>query len=169
MARTRIVAPTSTNEVHTEDMPLAQPGDIKLPDLEAAFVPDRESVSLIEKPGTKADDEAYFNELKFNEDVLTIILEPGTEDNSPLYQDTYCNGVCELVPVGREYKIKRKFLESLVRAQPVTVRTEVERRGDQDPLNHIRRTARAKFPLSILHDPAGGRGHEWLRRIRAQG
>lgn len=169
MARTRIVAPTSTNEVHTEDIPLRQPDDIVMPGIDKVFVQEPESIAVIDKPDTKAGEEALFRELKFNEDVLTIALEPSSEENAPDRQEVYCNGVAQWVPVGVEYRLPRKFVEILVRSTPVSVRTIIERHADEDPVNRIKRSSRAKFPLSILHDPAGGRGHEWLRRIRAQG
>jgi len=165
----RVSPTTIRKEVHTESMPLRQPDDVVMPGLDSVFVPEPEAIAVVERPDTKAGEEAYNQALKFNEDLLTIVLEPSAEENAPQFQDVSCNGRIHLIPVGEEYTLPRKFVEILILAMPYSVRTIVESPVGQDPINRITKRASAKFPLSILHDPAGGRGTEWLRRLRAQG
>lgn len=155
--------------VHTEDFAIRQPSDVVMPALDKVFVPEPEAIAVVDKPDTKAGRDAMLAALKFNEDLLTIILEPSSDENAPQYQDVSCNGRIHLVPVGEEYTLPRKFVEILVLSMPIKVRTVVEENKGQDPINHIRKRASAKFPLTITHDPAAGRGTEWLRRLRAQG
>lgn len=154
----------ATGGVHTEDMPLAQQSDISIPD---AGPLSRESEVIVPADAT-ALDKNYADALKFNEDVLDILLEPSSEENAPTVIDVTVNGETKWIMVGQQIGLKRKFVEVLMRSKPVAVSTSHEDIGAKVINNRIIRSTRAKYPLSILHDPAQGKGIEWMRRIRAE-
>lgn len=150
--------------VHSESMPLAQPGDISLPESGPLT---RTNETIVPADAT-ALDKNYADALKFNEDVLEIRLEPSSEENAPTVIDVTVNGETVWIPVGQDIRIKRKFVEVLMRSKPVAISTAHEDIGAKVINNRIVRNTRAKYPLSILSDPAQGKGIEWMRRIRAE-
>jgi len=154
----------TTSAVHSESMPLAQPKDITLPDSGPLT---RTNETIVPADAT-ALDKNYADALKFNEDVLEIMLEPSSEENAPTVIDVTVNGETVWIPVGQNMRIKRKFVEVLMRSKPVSVSTAHEDIGTKVINNRIIRNTRAKYPLSILSDPAQGKGMEWMRRIRAE-
>jgi len=155
---------TPRGGVHTEDFDLAQPAAIHIPDSGAL---NRQSEVLVPADAT-ALDRNYVDALKFNEDVLEILLEPSSEENAPMVIDVSVNGETVWIMVGQNVSLKRKFVEVLMRSKPVSVRTEHEDIGAKIINNRIIRNTRAKYPMSILRDPAQGKGMEWMRRIRAE-
>lgn len=155
-----------TAGVHTEDMPLAQPGDIIIPD----SGPLTRQAEVIVPADATALNKDYADALAFNEQVLEILLEPSSEENAPTVVDVTVNGETVWIPVGQNIHIKRKHVEVLMRSKPVAVSTQHESHesGAKVINNRVIRNTRAKYPLSILHDPAQGKGIEWMRRIRAE-
>jgi len=148
---------------HTEDTPLTQPSQILMPD-SGPLVREPEQIAVVEHAQINKD---YADALAFNEDVLEILLEPSSEENAPMTVDVYNNGQAVWVPVGQPFKIKRKFVEDLMRSRPVSIQTSHEDIGAKVINNRIIRNTRAKYPLSILSDPSP-KGPEWMRRIRAE-
>lgn len=150
--------------VHTESLPLAQPDDILIPETGALT---RENEVIVPADATALNKD-YTDALKFNEDVLEISLEPSSEENAPTVIDVTVNGETMWIPVGQNVRIKRKFVEVLMRSKPVAISTMHDEIGAKVINNRIIRNTRAKYPLSILSDPAQGKGVEWMRRIRAE-
>ncbi|HLP99218.1 MAG TPA: hypothetical protein VK149_12325 [Sideroxyarcus sp.] len=150
--------------VHSESIPLAQPAAIEIPETGHIV---REPEALV-PADTNALNKQYADALKFDQDELTILLEPSSEENAPTVIDVSVNGRTEWVRVGVETKLKRCYVEGLLRSKPVSIQTSHEDVGAKVINNRILRNTRAKYPLSILNDPAQGKGIEWLRRIRAE-
>ena len=145
------------SEVFTGDMEVRQPPVIALDDNEI----DRDDVIVADKSVVNGD---YLNQLAFNEDVLTIMLSRSSEKFAPELIDIYVNGKVEWVPVGRPYMLKRKYVEVIARCQPFDVRTEVVREAENER-NQVKRFQIAKHPFTVIHDPAGERGHAWLQQV----
>ena len=155
----------TTGGTHSEDLPLAQPSPIIIPDLGMEL--DRQAESIVPADAT-ALDKVYADALKFAEDDLTIILEPSSEENAPTVIDVTVNGETKWIRVGIEATIKRKFVEVLLRSKPISVSTWHSERGAEVIENRINKNVRAKYPMSVIRDPAQGKGVEWMRRIRAE-
>lgn len=153
----------TTQATHSEDHALAQPSTIVLPDI-GVLTREPEQIAAVDTPL----EDQYLAALKFNEDELEIMIEPSGEENAPTIIPVECNGESKWIHVGVEVKLKRKFVEILLRSKPITVSTAHEDIGAKVINNRVLRSTRAKYPLSILHDPAQGKGVEWLRRIRAE-
>ncbi len=125
-------------------------------------------------------DQAYLDELAFNEEWLEILINPSTHKNAADIFENWSNGVgAEMLingkpvvvrdlPVGVPITVKRKIVEHIIRARVTEVRTIYESTNVENPRNAIGRTDSRVHSFSVLHDPAGAKGHEWMRMIYAR-
>lgn len=152
----------STSETNTAEIPVTQPSAIAVPLEGKLAVQEPEKIAVLDKP-LESD---YLEALKFNEEVIEIMLQPSSEENAPMVVDVYVNGEAKWIPVGQQVPLKRKFVEVLMRSKPVSIQTEHEshQSGAKVINNRIIRNTRAKYPLSILNDP-NPKGREWVNRI----
>lgn len=153
---------------HTGDMPVGQQlaQDFDIPPLGEPIIREPEAVEPVAAPLTKND----FDEIMFMEELMQIRIEPLQEKNPRKIVDVYVNGVAEWIPVGRPWILRRKFVEVLARAKPISVQTQHEGIGEGEdgmPNNRIIRNTSSMFPFSVLQDSQ--RGIEWLNRLMAEG
>jgi len=120
---------------------------------------------------------AEIAQLAFNEEPVTVILQPSSEKNAAKFLPVWVNGKgCEVwsesrrswleigyLPVATKLTIKRKYLEVIIRAKLDTVSTDVDHRDDpkQNPVNRVTRFTTPLQSVSVLHD-ANPLGAEWL-------
>lgn len=122
----------------------------------------------------------YLDELAFNEEWLQIIINPSTHKNAASIFENWSNGVgAELLidgkpvivrdlPVGKPIMVKRKIVEQIIRARVTEVRTIYESTNVENPRNEIGRTDSRVHSFSLLHDPSGAKGHEWMQMVYAR-
>lgn len=156
-------------EVHTGDMPLAQKADIDL-SLDAQIIHGEGLPNLTHEQELVAD-------LAFMEEPVTIMI---AENSGSKFPETHVavqvNGKSAEVlhdgkwiaigwfPMNQRLTTKRKYVEVLARARPESVQNIHEDATVERPRNHLQRTPRAAYPMSIIRDD-NPRGHEWLSRI----
>lgn len=119
----------------------------------------------------------YLDELAFNEEPVTIRLEPTAEKNAPSSFPVWVNGKgCEVfsngrwfemiyIPVGQIITTKRKYVEVIIRAKIDTVHTEVREPESEMPNNVVRRFTSAVHSFSIIEDRSP-KGVAWLTELR---
>jgi hypothetical protein len=119
----------------------------------------------------------YLDELAFNEEPVTIRIEPSSDKNAPAAYPIWNNGKgCEVwqrgrweeityLPVGRNLIIKRKYLAIMATAKQDTVHTEVKERDGENPENIVQRFTSAVMTFSVLEDK-NPRGAAWLTELR---
>lgn len=148
-------------ELNTEEMDMQKPSDIVIPS-EGVIVREPESIAAMTSPLEKK----YADALQFGEDNIELMIQPSSEENAPTVIDVYVNGEAKYIPVGQRVTLKRKFVEVLLRAKPISVNTihDSHTSGKAWIDNKLIRNARAKYPMSILHDPSP-KGEEWLRNV----
>ncbi len=156
--------------LHTDDIKIEQKSDIS--DDPSKYTGDIVKAEKI--------DRAMADELAFNEEPMTIRLEPSSEQNAATSYPVWVNGKgCEVlmngrwlemtyIPVGIVVTTKRKYVEGLIRSKIDTLhttKTDVEDVRVDSESNVIRRFTRAVHSLSIIEDrnPAG---IAWLSEIR---
>lgn len=160
-------------------------GQFKVPqfeggDMTRALESGREPIQVVDKLPTVE----YADELKFNEDPVTVILTPSQDRNAP--KQLYCavNGKgaevwderskrwleFKYVPVGRVLTVKRKYIEVLARSRADTFNTR-----EVTPTPHANQdgfmlevNTVPVAPITIRHDPAGAKGQEWFSRVMAE-
>jgi hypothetical protein len=114
-----------------------------------------------------AGQEGYYAMLAFMEERVGVVVGETTDANAEPMPAVYVNGVAQYCPRGVEVSCRRKFVEGLVRAKPVSVRTSVEERNSENPANRIVRTALLKYPFQVTRDD-NPRGAAWLRALLAE-
>jgi hypothetical protein len=115
MARTTPVS-TGTKEHYSDDMPVRQLDSIgdDLDDVHDEIIVSSEEIARKE----------YLAELAFMEEPVTILIHKGREQYAPKVLDFYCQGKPLWVIVDTPTVVKRKYLEIIARAQPMSIRTE---------------------------------------------
>ena len=149
--------------------PVARPrreiesGDQELRPLDA--IETRDDIELLVVSENILKNTGQLERLAFNEDVLTIRISRGRERNAPVYERAAVQGEHVWLPVEMPVHAKRKFVEVLLQAQPMDVRTACgEDESDALTFNHTYRTLSSKCSLSVIHDPSP-KGAAWLSRV----
>lgn len=102
------------------------------------------------------------DELQFNEEVLTVVIHDSTNPSDDPLPLVIVNGMRQYFERGKQMKVKRKFVERLARARKTTYsQEELPNRAGYRNVPH---TA-LQYPFSVIHDPAGYKGAEWLQAI----
>lgn len=124
-----------------------------------------------------AGDNDYLDELAFNEEPVTIRIEPSTEKNAAAHFPVWVNGKgCEVLiqnqwipvgylPVNTVLTIKRKYVEVIMRAKIDTVTTDVVEEPGKDPINKVKRFTSAVHSFSIIKDD-NPLSQAWLLELR---
>ncbi len=122
----------------------------------------------------------YLDELAFYEEWLEILINPSTHKNAASIFENWSNGqgaemlingkpvIVRDLPVGIPITVKRKIVEQIIRARVTEVRTIYESTNVENPRNEIGRVDSRVHSFSILHDPAGEKGREWMRMAYAR-
>ncbi len=156
-------ASRARREQHIGDMAAGQRPPIAMPN-SGILVREQEEIEALDTPMSTD----HFEILKFNEDTLTIRLERSSEKNAPQVVSVAVQGVEAWIPVGKPWKVKRKFVEVLARAKKDSIETESkEVDGDELTRNLVHRFSSNQHPFSVLHDPSP-LGPEWLTRLIAE-
>lgn len=121
-------------------------------------------------------DKEYLAQLAFNEEPVTIRLEPSAEKNAARMFHTQVNGKgIELLidgkwveygwaPIGQVFTTKRKYLAVIASAKKDAVDTWHDDAVVERPRNEIRRNTSSATGFSVIRDqnPAGA---EWLTEV----
>jgi len=119
----------------------------------------------------------YLNELAFNEEPVTIRLEPSTDKNAATRFPVWVNGKggemfqngqwqeIGYFPVGVNFITKRKYLAVIVGAKVDTLHTEVRESESETPNNVIQRFTSAVHSFSVIEDK-NPRGAAWITELR---
>lgn len=103
----------------------------------------------------------------FMSDVLSIMIASnGADDETPSVA-VGVNGTFIYLPRDEPIDVKRKYVEVLARAK----KTDYDQTLDHslgERMNKLNQRHVLKYPFTVISDPAGGRGHQWLREILAQ-
>lgn len=150
-------------ETHTSDFKLAQKASIENLD-------EYEGDVLVAPEQLQKD---YQSALAFNEQPVTIRIEPSSEKFAPRAIDVTCNGTgaevwmngrwvqARVLPVGMPVTTKRKYVEILARSKTDTINTRHDTADAEHPRNFIDRYTSSRAPFSVLEDK-DPRGAAWL-------
>jgi hypothetical protein len=104
----------------------------------------------------------YVKDLKFMEDMLTVVVGETTDVNAENPVPAGCNGEKRLLTRGQEYKLQRKFVDSLIKRED-KIKTVQYKDSDGVDQTRIDKIPALKYPLSIIYDPAGQIGSRWFQ------
>lgn len=155
-------------EIHTDDIKIEQKSEI----IDGA---DR-APEIVRAEQVDADKE-QLAKLAFNEEPVTIRIEPSTEKNAATHIYCAVNGIgCEVlingqwiqmlyVPVGQMLTIKRKYIEVLARAKSDQITTRHDDVGAEFIDNRVVRVTSAVCAFSVIEDK-NPKGAAWLTELR---
>lgn len=153
----------STNDFETEStQEIELPASGKIQRGDAMFNDDIEIINEIEF-------REFHEREKFMNQILTVETLESADPNAEQFIQTYVNGVPQFFERGKTQKVKRMFVEALARARPYTMQTPefIDANGNRS--TKIVKTFALKNAFNVLHDPAGAKGHQWLKDIIHQG
>lgn len=137
------------------------------PDFLETHVALPEEVDVVIAPASGAGDSRRFNELKFNEDEMEVMVHESTDANAENPVFTACNGVSQYFFRGQVQKVKRKYVAILASAREHSLTTKECIMPDGSRGVKLERSASLKYPFSVISDPAGKRGADWLKSMLA--
>lgn len=164
----------SKKELHTDDIAIMQKPPISEDDWEAS--------ELI--LAQQCEKEQIHN-LAFEEEPVTIRLEPGSEKYSPRHIACWVNGVgiefllnnkwwpnwpglpAGYAPVGTVLTTKRKYVGVLALSKRDTIQTNVLERDNEDPQNYVERFTSSPNAFSVIED-RNPKGAAWLTDLRSR-
>lgn len=122
-------------------------------------------VDIVPAKAGGGGDKKQFDELKFNEDFVEVMLHESTDENveNPVF--TACNGVTQYFFRGQPQRVKRKYVAILAACKEHSLKTEEYTAGDGARAIRLRNTSSLKYPFSVISDPAGKRGADWLKSL----
>ena len=160
-------------------------GDIKIeqkPDIVFGRDTFGEKTELPERDGDfvlvdSMPEKDHLAELSFNEEAITIRLEPSSEKNAPTSYPVWVNGKgaevfqngrwdeIAYLPVGKVITTRRKYVEVMIRAKFDAITTDVSDPESENPRNAIKRFTSAVHSFSVIEDK-NPRGVAWLSEMR---
>lgn len=155
-------------ELFSGDVAIAQHDDI------VGDLKDRKPDVVV---GEKVVNKDYIDELAFNEEPVTIRIEPSNEKNAPAHFPCWVNGRGADVllngewvsvghlPVSTILTVKRKYVEVIMRSKIDTITTDVVEEAGKDPINKVKRFTVATNSLSIIKDD-NPLSRAWLTELR---
>lgn len=148
--------------LESNSFPVGQQADV---DLSLNATPVVENTIEIPDGPIQSD---YMKELAFNEEHVTVQVHETNDENAIPLVDIYVNGVVQFFPRGVPVIIKRKFLEGLVRAKPMSIRAKATMKAaGEEPINNVSRSSALAYPFTVVEDK-NPNGSAWLRKIMAE-
>lgn len=141
--------------------------------LQPLGMPARGSLESMQRPDLDVQpvSEALFKdlaeELAFLEEFVIVNIHPTSEQGTENPVMLSVNGRPVYVWRGHDTVIRRKYLEQLMRAQPVQIQTEQARAPNGEVRNLIHRNRALKYPFNLVRDD-NPRGRPWVRKIMAE-
>ena len=154
-------------EAHIGDTPIEQKADV-------VSIENHQQDVIIADQMLNMD---YLAELNFNEDPVTIRLEPSSEKFASRWVPCWVNGKGAEVllngkwvefgylPVSKPLTIKRKYVEVLLRSKRDAIETNVVERDNEDPQNIVQRSTTSTALFSVIED-RNPKGAEWATELR---
>ena len=105
------------------------------------------------------DKEAFMNQL------LTIILAPSSNKEDLPVVTPNVNGINQPIVRGRQTKVKRKYVEALIRCTNTRYEQRVADPSQPDKIKMVEYTV-PQYPLTVISDPHPN-GFAWLESITA--
>ena len=164
----RVTSRSRKVKADTTEMESPKPDDILLSNAKPQDL--GEIIEPVADP-TTFDEKA--KALAFNEEELEIMIHESTNPNDEPRVFVCVNGQMthpkygNHLPRGVPISVKRKVVERLARAKPMSFATveTVNQQGERD--TKLQRHQAQKYPFSVIHDP-NPEGLSWLRRIMAE-
>lgn len=167
-SQTTVSIPMGRKELHSSDVKIEQ----KDPISDTRKYAEEGDIVLV----NSADNQPWLDELAFNEEPVTIRIEPSADKFAAAAYPVWNNGKGAEVfqggrwdeigylPVGRILTVKRKTVATMAGAKFDRINTEVVEVQGENPNNLIKRFTSASVSFSVLEDK-NPRGGAWLTEL----
>lgn len=135
---------------------------------EISAVGDVERDSQIIEPVDAPLDSERGTALAFMEDMITIHLHDPQDNNPEPIVPVGVNGKVRYLRRGEQHTLPRKYIEVLARARRINYRTQDAVASDGSRTMVLKSSTTLQYPFTVVHDPAGEKGVEWLKRIMSE-
>ena len=149
-------------EIDTNEQQVGQDSFLDLPS-SGSIIREEQQIEVVTQP-IQND---YTAELAFMEEPVEIMVHESTDPNAENPIQVGCNGVNQFFFRGQQQTVKRKFVEILARAKPVSYMTHEVADMQGDRTTRITKASALRYPFSVVYDP-NPRGATWLRAILNQ-
>lgn len=149
-------------EIDTNEQQVGQDSFLDLPS-SGSIIREEQQIEVVTQP-IQND---YAAELAFMEEPVEVMVHESTDPNAENPIHVGCNGVNQFFFRGQQQTVKRKFVEILARAKPVSYMTHEVVNGQGDRTTRITKASALRYPFSVVYDP-NPRGATWLRSILNQ-
>lgn len=150
--------------IDSGDTETQQPGIVHTGSFDEVYAPAGVEVEIVRAPKSSLDSK-HAAELAFNEQLVEVIVHESTDLNAENPVFTSCNGVSQYFFRGQPTRVKRKYVAILAAAKEHSVSTFEHTEADGTRAIGVRKVANVKYPFSVIHDPAGKQGSDWLRSL----
>lgn len=117
----------------------------------------------IEAVTGNVDLKKMIKEEKFMEEVVTVMIHPGNNENDAPYAHINVNGMNQIIPRGKNVPIKRKYLEVLARMKETRYQQVTPNPSEPDRWAMVAKHGQV-FPFVLVED-ANPKGRAWLEHI----
>lgn len=122
-------------------------------------------LDLVPAPSGGAGDSKLYDALAFAEEQIEVMLHESTDTNAENPVFTACNGVNQYFYRGVPQRVKRKYVAILASCKEHNIKTQEYTQPDGARAIRVVRTSSLKYPFSVISDPAGKKGADWLRSL----
>lgn len=113
----------------------------------------------------KVMDPAKLDLERFMAQLVTVHVHDAPDDNSPQFCEITVNGIYRCVVRGDTVDLPRSHVELLARAKHM----QLVQKRNVNPDGSIgwkeEAILRHTYPFSVMHDPAGRRGGDWIKQL----
>jgi len=156
-----MAAPRTSKIIDSPETEVPKPNDITF---DSVYVPDEPEIIKVSAPSGGGGDSKQFDELKFNEEFVEVMVHETTDKNAEDPVFTACNGVTQYFFRGQVQQVRRKYLAILASCKEHAIKTVEYTQADGSRATKIVRTSSLKYPFSVISDP-NPRGAPWLRAL----
>lgn len=158
-----------TGASDTRDMETERTTSMQMPPTGSVADMDRTDLADMQVVQDLDGKRQWLEDTEFDKQKLIIMVQDTTEAGAEAVVQVGVNGVNQFFPRGVEVECKRMFVEGLARAKPQRVATTKLTQASEADQFKVTRHAALAYPFSVIYDPAGRKGGDWLRKILAQG
>lgn len=102
---------------------------------------------------------------KFMAEEVIVFVQEASSENEPEFVEVTVNGDYRLLRRGEECTVKRYHLAALARAKASRVDQKKIVNPDGSMGYEERVVTKLSYPFTVIHDPSGRKGNDWLRSL----
>jgi hypothetical protein len=148
-------------KLEAAEVDIAQPQPFSIDDTAKGKNPLQDGAGIEIEPvyNTKALDEEYFYRMP-----VEVHLHEPADESEPAFAEVTVNGERRTLVRGETYTIPRCHVAILASAKTQRLMQKKIVNSDGSQGYEERMVSRLTYPFSVIHDPAGAKGADWLRQ-----